>query len=349
LVGEAIRAQRDVIAERVVARQYALKPERWQRYGKLGREKSVRDVGYHLSYLAEAITGADPLLFVEYVRWAKVLFANLGLGEDVLVTTLKCMGDALEESLPSEMMGIVRATLQAGLQHARAAPGSVSSFLTGDHALTVLAQRYLDALLQGERHVANDMILDAVEQGTPVRDIYLYVFQPAQREVGRLWQTNQISVAQEHYCTAATQLIMSQLYPRIFVTQKIGRTLVATCVGGELHEIGIRMVADFFEMEGWDTYYVGANTPTPGILRTLEERKADVLAISATMTFHIRAVAQLIVEVRACESCTGVHILVGGYPFNVSPNLWRQVEADGYAGDAQQAVQVANQWIMDQV
>jgi len=342
LAGKAIRAQRDVIAEKVVARQYALKPERWQSYGNVGREKSVRDVGYHLSYLAEAIARADPRLFVEYVGWAQVLFANLGFGGDVLVTTLKCMDDALAQILPAEMIGVVRTTLQAGLQHAHAAPGSIPSFLTSDHTLTALAQRYLDALLQGERHAANDMILDTVEQGTPVMDIYLYVFQPVQREVGRLWQTNQISVAQEHYITAATQLIMSQLYPRIFRSEKSGRRLVATCVGGELHEIGIRMVADFFEMEGWDTIYLGANTPTAGVLDMLADRKADVLAISATMTPHVSAVAEMIARVRASDAGREVRIMVGGYPFNLSPDLWRRLGADACAQDAQQAVLVAN-------
>jgi methanogenic corrinoid protein MtbC1 len=214
--------------------------------------------------------------------------------------------------------------------------------LTDGHALTALAQRYLDALLQGERHAANDMILDTVEQGTSIRNIYLYVFQPAQREVGRLWQTNQISVAQEHYITAATQLIMSQLYPRIFSSEKSGLRLVATCVGGELHEVGIRMVADFFEMEGWDTTYLGANTPTAGVLDMLADRQADVLAISATMTPHVSAVAELIASVRASDAGHEVRIMVGGYPFNLSPDLWRRLGADACAQDAQQAVLVAN-------
>jgi len=57
---------------------------------------------------------------------------------------------------------------------------------------------------------------------------------------------NEVSVAQEHYCTAATQLIMSQLYPHIFAGEKTERTLIATCVAGDLHEIGIRMVSDLF-------------------------------------------------------------------------------------------------------
>ena len=58
------------------------------------------------------------------------------------------------------------------------------------------------------------------------------MFQLSLREVGRLWQMNQISVAQEHYCTAATQLIMSQLYPYIFSGERRNRTLIAAYAGG---------------------------------------------------------------------------------------------------------------------
>ena len=178
-----------------------------------------------------------------------------------------------------------------------------------------------------------------------MKDIYLQVFQRSQYEIGRLWQMNKLTVAQEHYCSAATQLIMSLLYPRIFDTKKIGRTLVAACVQGDLHEIGIRVVSDFFEIEGWDTFYLGANTPTSGILDTLAQRRAHVLALSATMTFHVRAVAEVIRAVRGAAASRKVKILVGGYPFNVAPTLWQAVGADAYAPSAGQAVSVANRLV----
>jgi MerR family transcriptional regulator, light-induced transcriptional regulator len=108
-----------------------------------------------------------------------------------------------------------------------------------------------------------------------------------QYEVGRLWQVNEISVAQEHYCTAATQLVMSQLYPQLFASEKTAGTLVAACVAGDLHEIGLRMVTDFFEMAGWNTFYVGSNMPTEEIVDTLVLRRADVLGISATISSHL--------------------------------------------------------------
>jgi methanogenic corrinoid protein MtbC1 len=158
---------------------------------------------------------------------------------------------------------------------------------------------------------------------------------------------NQLSVAQEHYCTAATQLIMSQLYPQIFAAERVGHRLVATCVSGELHEIGVRMVADLLEMEGWDTYYLGANTPADSVIRALVEREAQLLGISATITFHVSSVADLIARLRASDAGRTVKVLVGGYPFNVSRDLWRQVGADGCAHDAQGAVELAKEMVAD--
>lgn len=171
-----------------------------------------------------------------------------------------------------------------------------------------------------------------------MREIYLHVFQAAQYEVGRLWQTNQLIVAQEHYCTAATQLIMSQLYPYVFASEKTGGTLVATCVAGDLHEIGIRMVTDFFEMDGWNTYYLGASTPAQAVVDTVVQHQAQVLAISATISGHLRGVDELIRRVCAQPACRDVKILVGGYPFLVAPELWQRVGADGTAPTAQGAI-----------
>jgi methanogenic corrinoid protein MtbC1 len=226
-------------------------------------------------------------------------------------------------------------------------PVDLPTFLDGNAPLSPLAHQYFRALRRGERQLASRMVLDAVAAGTPVKEIYLHVFQTAQYEIGRLWQTNDITVAEEHYCTAATQLIMSQLYPHIFATAKIGRTMVATSVAGDLHELGVRMVADFFEMDGWDTFYLGANTPHASVIATVVERQASVLAISATITFHVEAVRALIAAVRKDPDAGGVRILVGGYPFNRNPDLWRNVGGDGYAPDAQEAILLADQLVTE--
>ncbi|MGM0401803.1 MAG: cobalamin-dependent protein [Chloroflexota bacterium] len=341
----AIREQMDTLAQNAVDRQYALQPDLWEAYGQAGYEKSVRDARYHFSYLAEALAADDASLFLDYVGWAKVLFAGLDFPPQALMGALECMDQALQETLDPELAAVAADCVDTAQKRLPRMPDTRESYIRPDAPLHELAPQYLEALLQGERSAASALILDAVDQGVSVKEIYLHVFQPCQREVGRLWQMNQVSVAQEHFCTAATQLIMSQLYPQIFAKEKTGHRLVATSVGGELHEIGMRMVADFMQMQGWDTYYVGANTPTGSVLRSVEEREADVLAISATMSFHVRNVRGLIERIRSSSSHPEVRIMVGGHPFNISQDLWQRVGSDGYAPNAQEAVAVATRLV----
>jgi methanogenic corrinoid protein MtbC1 len=134
---------------------------------------------------------------------------------------------------------------------------------------------------------------------------------------------------------------MSQLHHHVFRTTPCGRRLVATCVHGEQHEIGLRMVADFFELEGWDSVVLGAGTPAADLQQALRQHDADALAISVTMSSLVSAVTQIIADVRRSEAGQRVAVLVGGYPFLVSPGLWRQVGADGTGRDGQAAVDAA--------
>lgn len=341
-IGRILDAERAQLAEAVTSRQYEAQPELAARYGDAGRARCLQDANYHLSYLADAVGASSHALFSDYIGWAKVMLEARGVPAADLSRNLSIMSEVVGERLPPEMGRVVEEYFAVGLNKLPALPSDLPPLFEDAALHNELAKKFLRLLLNGERHLASRLILDAVESGVEVKDIYLHVFQPSQREIGRLWQLNRVSVAQEHFCTAATQLIMAQLYPRIFRTEKNGRRIVATSIGGELHEIGVRIITDFFEMEGWDTYYLGANSPTNAILQALSERRADVLAVSATMTFHIRAVENLIAAVRAAEDLKAVKILVGGYPFNVEPELWKRVGADAYAADAADAVAMAS-------
>jgi methanogenic corrinoid protein MtbC1 len=252
------------------------------------------------------------------------------------------MQEVVRQNFPSELSTVIDQFFEAGLSRLPSVSTDLPTLLEGAGPHIALAKRFLTLLLDGERQAASQLILQAVDSGVPVRDVYLHVFQASQREIGRLWQLNQVSVAQEHYCTAATQLIMAQLYPRIFRSEKSGQRIIVTSVAGELHEIGARIVADFFEMEGWDTYYLGANSPFEAVVQAIADRGAQLLAVSATMVFHIRVVEELIARVRASTGANTVKILVGGYPFNIEPELWKRVGADAFAVDAAEAVAAAN-------
>jgi len=340
---EAIASRRLLIAQAIVDKEFSIHPEIEIRYGNAARDKSIQDAQFHLAYLAEAITADNMALFGDYIAWAKVVLAKRGISSEDLVIHLECMKEALWEFMPAALAQVASEFIDIGLEQLPDLPEDVPSFIDDATPLGVLAANYMQTLLKGDMRGASKLVLDAVEGGASVKDIYLKVFQRTQYEFGRLWQTNQISVAEEHYCAAATQLIMSLLYPRVLASVHGAHTLVAACVAGDLHEIGMRMVADFFEMDGWNTFYLGANAPLASILEALHEHKADVLGVSATLTYHVKAVESLIASVRNEPSLNEVKILVGGYPFNLASNLWKKVGADGFGRDAQEALAVASQ------
>ncbi|MDQ5852296.1 MAG: cobalamin-dependent protein [Chloroflexota bacterium] len=341
-ISRTIDARRAVLADETVARHYEAQPELAIRYGPAGRAKCLQDANYHLSYLSQAIAVAAPELFADYIGWARAMLAGRNVPSTDLMANLVHLRDALQQVLPDDMHGTTLQYVDVALEGARAVTPSPPSFIPLAERHAELAQQYLDALLSMDRHSASTLIMNAVQSGVGVKELYIHVFQPVQQEIGRLWQLNQVSVAQEHYCTAVTQLVMSQLYPYILTGRTAGRTLVAACVAEDLHELGVRMVADLFELEGWKTIYLGANTPTSSIVKTVVDQKADVLALSATMTYHVQPVAEVIAVVRSSEA-RHVRILVGGYPFNRAPDLWKKIGADGYAPDASSAIAVANE------
>lgn len=84
-----------------------------------------------------------------------------------------------------------------------------------DQLFQMIYDDYITALKKGNRQHAVSIARQALEEGIDVRDLYVEVFQPAMHEIGRLWETNQLTVAQEHLATAITQSVMAQLYSYI--------------------------------------------------------------------------------------------------------------------------------------
>ena len=179
-------------------------------------------------------------------------------------------------------------------------------------AIEQLRVQYLAAQLAGDRQRALKLVVDdALASGFSVPEIHLSVIQLAQREVGRLWQTNVISVAKEHLATSISQLAIARLYEHLPRSHANGKVVVVACVEGEFHDVGGRMGADFLEMAGFDVRFLGANVPTESLLRLVEEHHAQALGLSASMTVHLPALER---AVRAARSKFGQNfpVMIGG-------------------------------------
>lgn len=335
-----IKDKSDVIALNLVTYQFQKRPNEWGQYGKNGIDASVRDAKYLLDYLYEAIVANEPQILISYVRWADELFKGLNLPENTMLETLECLKEIVNQEYSVQQQKIFPFLKQA-IDALKNKPTTISEPDFFQSPYGIQAQQYIEMLLNGNRHEALQLISRLSDQGVSVKDIYLEIFQPAQYQIGQLWLKNEISVAKEHYCTAVTQQAMSTLYPKIFTTDRKGLTFVAACVGNELHEIGVRMVADFFEMDGWDTYYLGANTPVDGIIKTANERQADLVGLSIALPIH-RSLLRSVIEQLKPKLPPKTKIIIGGYALNQTKVDVNWFGAHAYAPNAQEAIEIGN-------
>jgi methanogenic corrinoid protein MtbC1 len=329
------------LTEAVIRCHEKVQPDLQKRYGESGYSYYCRDIKHHFKFLSSALTYLSKGLFNSYIEWVKGLMVDLNVPLEDVVINFQCFKKIFENQTPANIRNILIDFMEAGLNQIGEDVSEIPSFIDKKLPLSDLASKYLELLLQGDQKTAKQLILDAVRNGTDVRDIYLQVLEKVQLEIGRLWQTNQLTVAQEHYCTKVTELVMSQLSPYVEKSIKTDQTLVATCVAGELHDIGIRMVSDFFELSGWKTYLIGANTPTPSILQTLKKQEPDLLAISVTIPLYVSEAEKVIQGVKTKNATKDVKIIVGGRAFMLDKDLWKKIGADGFASDARSAVKLA--------
>lgn len=210
--------------------------------------------------------------------------------------------------------------------------------------LTGLAKEFFELLRKGEGEAAFRTVRAALENGTGIKELYLDVFSPSLREVGRLWAAGDMNVPEEHHFTEETQVLISRLHHAVesAARPKRGLRCVVFAVSGEHHVIGARMVADFLEMDGWDVYHLGGNLSNRHAMRALLDRPARLLALSVSLGQNLGSAEDLITAVRGENSLRHLKILVGGQALHGNPGLWQELGADGSAPDAAQAAAEAD-------
>lgn len=328
-----IRTHLDELAVAITDRHFAAHPELLERYPAIGRQRCLEDARFHLQYLAVAVDTRSSAIFTDYIVWAKVMLAQRRVPASDLAENLRIIEETLAGAFGEGSADAAR-LIETAIDQLPSMPDDVPSHLDPRAPLWSAASAYLDALLRGSRAEALQIVEGVLAGEATIRDVYRHVFEPAQQEIGRLWQLNRISVAQEHYCTAATQHIMTRLYGQLFAGEKRDARAVAMCVGGELHEVGLRIVTDLLELEGWQTWYLGASVPPAAAVQLCVDQRADVLLVSATLPPHIHSVTDVIRAFRARPEMARRKVIVGGGAFRSAPDGWRTIGADGYAANA---------------
>lgn len=183
-------------------------------------------------------------------------------------------------------------------------------------------------LASSDRDGAVRAALEAVRSGgCSVDELYRFVLGPLLADIGAGWQAGRTAVWQEHFATATVRTIVEGLYletaKEAEQTERLGTRVLLACPPGEQHDLGMRMVADRMRIAGWETYFLGADTPVPEIVEAARALEVDLVAISAA-THYSRVLLREVIDALKRE-LPGVRIGVGGPAFDRDP-AWKPDE-----------------------
>ena len=334
---EFLDAHADTLVNRVVEEQWGYDLA-LHKFGLPGRRRCEEDNRFHLHYLTGAISAGAPKAFADYCGWAKVVLLRRGIAVEHLERNLRIWRAAIAHAAPERVADVALGYFDLALERLASYPDEPPPIT----AVTsnALLSRYLDRVLALDAVGAQELIESAATDEASIFEIFVNVLQPAQREVGRLWQINDISVAIEHFATATTSRILHSLSLR-FNANTDGATLLGLCPEGEHHCVGLEMVCSLARMKRWDSRFVGANTPMNAAISIARQTRPNVIALSVTTLLALSNIRRLIIALN--EASPASSILVGGHAISLVPQLWHTLGADAYAEDAITALGMLDQ------
>lgn len=152
---------------------------------------------------------------------------------------------------------------------------------------------------------------EALLAGVAPAAIHALVIEPAMARIGELWESNAISVADEHLATAISHGVLLRLFDALSVARPRSRELVLlAAVEGQRHVLGLRMVADVLEGAGFDVLFLGADVPLDGLRGFVAEHHPAVIGLGFGIAGEVSYLAEAINAVH--EVSPEPRIMLGG-------------------------------------
>lgn len=194
-----------------------------------------------------------------------------------------------------------------------------------------MTERLTEFIEKQDKARAATLCLNALEQGKfSLSELYENVLAPVLNRIIVTHSNEDDMIWREHMMSSIVRSIVEACYPYVLrEREKMGlitdETVLVICPKQEEHEIGARMIADFFTIWGYNTVYIGANTPDNTLLKAVEALQPSFIAVSISNYYHMFAAKEMITNVKARVEVT---VVAGGQAFAKNPEAAAVIGAD---------------------
>jgi methanogenic corrinoid protein MtbC1 len=195
-----------------------------------------------------------------------------------------------------------------------------------------LARAYRDTMRAGDPSAASAVVDLGLNDGLPAVVVQSRVIAPAMGKIGEQWEQGRVSVAEEHLASGVSHEVLTRLYPGLRRRpRRDGDTVVVAAVHGEHHELGLRMVADVFDGDGFDVRFFGADVPGSSLLAWVDEHRPTTVALGVTMPLGAATLVRQVLGLR--EGNPKLQVIIGGQGV---PDVLRRGAGVLYFADTEQ-------------
>lgn len=188
--------------------------------------------------------------------------------------------------------------------------------------LDAISRRLLELLIRGDRKEAQELILQTDDAGVPLDALFDKVLRPGLRETGERWAKGEITVGQEKEISAFVRDIIAHLASRHRPEERSqGPAVVAACVEGEYHELGLRMLAVLLRREGYVVFYLGPNVSREFLIERVKARQPEAVLLAVARSELLPALSETIAALHYADGIDHQPaVIVGGAGV---PEDWR--------------------------
>lgn len=202
--------------------------------------------------------------------------------------------------------------------------------------------RMAQAVIDGEKERAVKLAQEALHLEIPPLEAINKGYVAGIQKVGELFEKGDFFLPELVMGAEAMQAALAVLEPELKrrhqERERLGSAIAGT-VEGDIHEIGKRLVCTMLVANGFDVLDLGPDVAAKTFIEKVRELKPDLLLLSALMTTTMPEQKSVIEALNGTGLRDRVKVMVGGAA--VSPSWAEEIDADGYAENAIEAVEVA--------
>ncbi|HAK44493.1 MAG TPA: hypothetical protein DCO79_01040 [Spirochaeta sp.] len=160
---------------------------------------------------------------------------------------------------------------------------------------------FMDKALNSSRK-AVDMIISLYKSGYSEEQVLIDLLEASLSEAGRRWAEGRYNEAMEHQLsmTVVQAMFILQSYATVNDTPVAKAALLTSA--GEGHNIGLKMLSRFLEIDSWECYYLGSSVPGRTLQEYISSSSINLVLISVTMNENVDSACSLISALRQLEN-----------------------------------------------